>query len=232
MKLAIMQPYFFPYIGYFQLMASVDTFVVYDNIKYTKKGWINRNRIQNRGVEGLISLPLKKGSDYLDVRQRELSDTFDREKLCNQIAGAYRQAPFYRDVMPLIERIVKQESCNLFDYLFQGLVTLRDYFSLDCELLVSSAIDAEHTLKAQDRVLELCRVLKAETYINPPGGVALYSQRDFNVNGIVLKFIQPRSWLYKQSGAAFIPWLSIVDVMMFNARDEIIHHLKTGYELN
>lgn len=232
MKLAIMQPYFFPYIGYFQLMASVDVFVVYDNIKYTKKGWINRNRIQNRGVESLISLPLKKGSDYLDIRQRELSDTFEREKLCNQIAGAYRQAPFYRDVMPLIEQIVKQESNNLFDYLFQGLITLRDYFSLSCELLVSSAIDADHTLKAQDRVLDLCRVLKAETYINPPGGIALYSQQDFNINGIALNFIQPRPWLYRHSDADFIPWLSIIDVMMFNERDELIHRLKTGYELN
>lgn len=232
MNLAIMQPYFFPYIGYFQLMASVDTFVVYDNIKYTKKGWVNRNRIQNRGVENLISLSLKNDSDYLDIGARELSPSFDRTKLCNQIVGAYQRAPYFREVMPVLEKIIMNDSSNLFDYLYQSLFVLRDFLGLRSELLVSSTIPADHSLKSQERVLEICRVLNAKCYINPPGGVSLYSPQDFANNGVVLKFIQPKPWQYSHSEADFIPWLSIIDVMMFNSRDEVVQRLKTGYELN
>lgn len=232
MKIAIMQPYFMPYIGYFQLMAAVDSFIVYDNIKYTKKGWVNRNRIQVRGVESLISLPIKKDSDYLDISARTLSPAFERGKLLRQIAGAYRCAPYYRDVMPVLEKIVREESGNLFNYLFQGLITLRDHFGLRCEILVSSTLPADHSFKSQARVLDLCRVLGADTYINPQGGVALYSPHDFAEQGIVLKYIQPHHWHYPHSGKDFIPWLSIIDVMMFNSRDEIVHRLHTGYELN
>ncbi|AVC45854.1 wbqC-like family protein (plasmid) [Rhizobium leguminosarum bv. viciae] len=90
MKLAIMQPYFFPYIGYFQLIHAVDKFVVYDNIKYTKKGWINRNRILRNGEDYTFSLPIKAASDSLDICDRTLSTEFDRNKLVNQIQGAYR----------------------------------------------------------------------------------------------------------------------------------------------
>lgn len=231
MKLAIMQPYFFPYCGYFQLMAAVDAFVVYDNIKYTKKGWINRNRIQARGAESLISLPLKKDSDFLDIRARQLSAAFDRNKLCNQIAGAYRHAPWYSAVMPVVEDIIQNPNDNLFEYLWQGLIGLRDYFGLSCELIVSSSLPANHALKSQDRVIDICQVMNARTYINPPGGMALYSRQDFVDRGLKLQFIQPQPWDYPHSDAAFIPWLSIIDVMMFNPRDEVVRRLQHGYEL-
>src|ERR1700680_880113 len=98
MRTAIMQPYFFPYIGYFQLIDSVDLFIVYDNIKYTKKGWINRNRILLNGKDVTLSLPLKSDSDFLDIRDRELAADFNREKLVNQLSGAYRRAPYFRQV--------------------------------------------------------------------------------------------------------------------------------------
>ena len=84
MKVAIMQPYFLPYIGYLQLLNSVDKFILYDDIEYTKKGWINRNRI----VDGeIITLPLKKDSDYLNVVERRLSDDWRKQKtkLLNKI---------------------------------------------------------------------------------------------------------------------------------------------------
>lgn len=230
MKLAIMQPYFFPYIGYFQLMASVDAFVIYDNIKYTKKGWINRNRIQNRGVEALISVPLQKGADHLNIFERVISPVFNRQKLCNQIVGAYRHAPYFNEVMPVLEKIIRNESANLFYYLYHSLVTLREYFDLPCDLLISSTLAADHSLKGQARVLDICHIMNANEYINPPGGIDLYSHRDFSYHNISLKFIQPQQWHYPHSHAEFIPWLSIIDVMMFNERDEIVRRFKTGYE--
>ena len=100
MRLAIMQPYFFPYIGYFQLIAAVDMFIVYDNIKYTKKGWINRNRMLQNGKDVMFSLPLKSDSDYLDVCERELAADFNRDKLLNQFKGAYRRRPVFRGNVP------------------------------------------------------------------------------------------------------------------------------------
>src|SRR5450755_1657021 len=117
MKIAIMQPYFLPYIGYFQLIASVDLFIVYDNIKYTKKGWINRNRILRQDHAVPLSVSLKKASDYLDVRDRELADDFSGTRVLNQVAGAYRGAPYYAQTLPLIERIVLSEERNLFRFL-------------------------------------------------------------------------------------------------------------------
>src|SRR5690554_5299659 len=104
MKLAIMQPYFLPYLGYYQLIAAVDVFVVYDNIKYTKKGWINRNRFLLNGQDAVFSLSLRKDSDSLDVRQRQLSPAFERAKLLNQFRGAYGSAPYFEETYALLER--------------------------------------------------------------------------------------------------------------------------------
>ena len=113
MKIGIMQPYFFPYIGYFQLIQSVDIFVVYDNIKYTKKGWINRNRMLLNGKDVMFTLPLKKDSDLLDVRERELATDFNCNKLLNQIKGVYGGAPYFEQTFPLVKSIVRYEDKNL-----------------------------------------------------------------------------------------------------------------------
>src|SRR5690349_10134683 len=114
MKLAIMQPYFFPYIGYFQLINASDLFIVYDNIQYTKKGWINRNRFLQNGKDVLFSIPLKKDSDYLDVRDRDLALDFNKTKLLNQIKAAYQRAPYMNETYPIIEEIIQFDDINLF----------------------------------------------------------------------------------------------------------------------
>ena len=122
MRVAIMQPYFFPYIGYFQLIGAVDLFIVYDNIKYTKKGWINRNRMLQSGRDVMFSLPLRSDSDYLQVRDRALADDFSRDKLLNQLRGAYARAPNFAEVFPMIERAVRHEDENLLAYLHHALL--------------------------------------------------------------------------------------------------------------
>ena len=117
MKTAIMQPYFLPYLGYFQLINSVDIFILYDNIKYTKKGWINRNRILQNGKDIMFSLPLKSDSDFLDVRDRQLTGDFSPDKLLNQIRGGYRLAPNFAKTFLLIEQIMRYEERNLFKFI-------------------------------------------------------------------------------------------------------------------
>lgn len=216
MRLAIMQPYFLPYIGYFQLIAAVDTFIVYDNIKYTKKGWINRNRMLQNGKDVMFSLPLKSDSDSLDVCERELAADFNRDKLLNQFKGAYWQAPYFAQTFPLIEQIVRYEDTNLFCFLHHSIVKTCEHLDITTEIRISSGIAIDHDLKNQDKVLALCEAVGATTYVNASGGMELYSKETFREQGIELKFIQSKPFEYAQFGAEFVPWLSIVDVMMFN----------------
>lgn len=231
LNLAIMQPYFLPYIGYFQLMAAVDVFVVYDNIKYTKKGWINRNRLLQNGEDLTFSLPLKKDSDALDVCARFIAEDFDADGLLNKIRGAYSQAPQFASVFPLIERIMLFEDKNLFVFLHHSLTQLRDYLELKTELKISSTVPIDHTLKGQDKVLAICRALDATRYINAIGGKELYAPNVFDAAGFDLKFIKSQPVIYKQFGQDFVPWLSILDVLMFNPLDVVQGFVNTHYEL-
>jgi hypothetical protein len=216
-----MQPYFMPYIGYFQLIAAVDTFIVYDNIKYTKKGWINRNRMLQNSKDVMFSLPLKAGSDALLLCEREIAKDFNRNKFLNQIKGAYQRAPYFEQTFLLVEMILGYEETNLFRFLHYSISKACEHLGITTEIKVSSSIDIDHELKSQAKVLALCAAVGATTYVNPIGGIDLYSTSNFKDNGIALKFIQSKPFEYDQFGDAFIPWLSIVDVMMFNPPEEI-----------
>jgi len=231
MKVGIMQPYFLPYIGYFQLLASVDQFIVYDNIKYTKKGWINRNRMLLNGTDAIFSLPLKKGSDSLDVVERELAGDFDRAKMLNKFKDAYGRAPQFELTYPVLERIVQHEEANLFRYIRHSIVQLCEHLGINTEIRISSEILIDHELKGQDKVLALCKAAGADTYINSIGGVNLYVKDDFRNHGVDLKFIKAQSFVYRQFGAAFVPWLSVLDMLMFNPLDAVRACINENYEL-
>lgn len=231
MKAAIMQPYFMPYVGYFQLINAVDVFIVYDNIQYTKKGWVNRNRILQNGSEHLFSLPLKKDSDYLDVVQRNISPSFNRLKLLNQIRGAYHKAPYFEQTYPLLEKIVNYEDENLFEYIFYSLKCVCKHLRIDTEIKISSKITINHELKSQDKVIALCEAVGANCYINPIGGTTLYSKNEFESQNISLSFLKSNNLEYQQFDSNFVPWLSIIDVMMFNSIDTIRDYLSHNYEL-
>jgi WbqC-like protein family len=226
-----MQPYFFPYIGYFQLIAAVDKFIVYDSIKYIKKGWINRNRMLQNDTAVMFSLPLKHDSDSLDVCERELAAAFNRDKLLNKFKGAYRPAPYFEQTFPLVEQIVRYEDANLFRFLHHSIVKTCEYLGISTDIRVSSGIAIDHNLKSQDKVLALCSAIGAITYVNPIGGLELYSKETFLEHGVNLKFIKSKPFEYAQFGDAFVPWLSIIDVMMFNPLDSIQCCISTNYEL-
>ena len=225
--LRYMQPYFLPYIGYFQLIAAVDAFIVYDNIKYTKKGWINRNRLLRNGAAVMFSLPLQKDSDFLDVRQRYLAAEFDRGKFLNTIRGAYEHAPFFQTAMSMIREILEFNETNLFRFLHHSIVRTCKHLGIDTKIVTSSSLPIDHSLKSQDRVIALCEALGATTYLNPVGGTELYSEDDFARRKINLRFLRSKAIEYEQFGHAFVPWLSIVDVMMFNPPELIDTWIKS-----
>lgn len=229
MKLAIMQPYFFPYIGYFQLINAVDAFVIYDNIQFTKKGWINRNRILANGKDEYITLPLKKDSDFLNVDERKLAETFsvDHIKLLRKITESYRKAPQFAAVFPLVESIIINKDENLFQFIYQSLQATCKFLDITTQFMVSSTIPIDHELKSQDKVIAICKALGATEYINPIGGEALYSKEVFEQNDITLDFIKSGAFEYPQFAAAFVPWLSIIDVLMFNSKETIKQYLQS-----
>jgi hypothetical protein len=227
-----MQPYFFPYIGYFQLIAAVDLFLVYDNIKYTKKGWINRNRMLQNAKDATFSLPLKHASDRLDIAERELADSFDRDNLLQRLEGAYHRAPYFPQTFPLIEQVVRHEASNLFSFLHHSLIRTCAHLGLTTPIRISSQVAVDTGLKGQEKVIALCKALGASTYVNAIGGTKLYSKDAFRDQGIELKFIQAKPFEYPQYGSAFVPWLSIIDVMMFNPPEVVRSRIATGYELS
>jgi len=227
MKLAIMQPYFMPYIGYFQLINSVDQFIIYDNIQYTKKGWINRNRILVNGKDQLITLSIKKDSDYLNVVERELSESWDKDKnkMINIIKSSYSKSPHFQEVSELLSKCLNNPEKNLFKFIYDSIVLINDYLDIKTPIVISSSINADHTLKSQDKVLSLCKAQNASVYINSIGGVELYDKTTFKQNGIELNFIKSYPIKYKQFNNEFVSWLSIIDVMMFNSKEQIQEYL-------
>ena len=226
-RVAINQPYFFPYIGYFQLINSVDEFVIYDNIQYTKKGWINRNRILVNGKDQLITLPIKKDSDYLDVVDRKLADSWDNEKnkMMNTIKSSYVKAPHFPEVYELIQRCLNNNKENLFEFIFDSLKFINEYLDIKTKITVSSTINIDHSLKSQDKVLAICKAREATTYINAIGGQELYNKDIFKQNGLNLNFIKADKIQYNQFKNEFIPFLSIIDMMMFNSKEQIKEYL-------
>lgn len=230
-RVGIMQPYFLPYIGYFQLIAAVDEFVIYDKIKYTKKGWINRNRYLLNGSDSTFTLSLRKSSDKLDVVDRELAEAFSRRKLLDQLRGAYAKAPHFESTFQLIERIVTHPDSNLFRYVFHSVEQICLHIGIHTPVTVSSSVEVDHGLKAQSLVVALCKEIGAGVYINPIGGVELYSHESFAAEGIELKFHKAQPFEYAQFGGKFVPWLSIIDVLMFNSIERVRDAVFNNYLL-
>jgi len=219
MKVAIMQPYFFPYIGYFQLMNSVDKFIIYDNIQFTKKGWIQRNRILLNHKEHIISLPIKKDSSFLNIDKREISHSFiqDKEKLKRKVENAYKKAPNFDKTYQLFCSILDYDNLNLFDFLFNSINLINKHLNINVELIKSSELSINiEDFKGENKVLAILKSLEAVEYINPIRGTDLYKKLDFHKENINLHFIKSDLIEYKQYSNDFIPWLSIIDIMMFN----------------
>ncbi|MGV3556976.1 WbqC family protein [Larkinella arboricola] len=217
MTIAIMQPYFLPYIGYLQLMNAVDTFIFYDDVAFINRGWINRNRILVNGKDHLITVPLKDASQNRLIADIDLSDDPKwRSKLLQTVGQSYRKAPFYTTVYPLLEKIVNLEVRTIADLIRGSFVFINDYLGIQTKIIPSSDRYHNSDLKAQERILDICRQEKADRYINPIGGMELYDRQRFTDAGIELFFIQSKRVEYPQFQNDFVPWLSIADVLMFN----------------
>ena len=217
MTIAIMQPYFLPYIGYLQLMNEVDKFIFYDDVAFINRGWVNRNRILVNGKEFMLTVPLKEASQNKLISEIDLGDDPKwRQKLLQTLGQSYRKAPFYTTVYPLLEKIVNLEVRTIADLVRGSFPLINDYIGIQTELVPSSEIYHNTELRGQERILDICLREKATRYINPIGGMELYDRQRFADAGIELFFIQSKRVDYPQFRNEFVPWLSIADVLMFN----------------
>lgn len=234
MKVAIMQPYFFPYIGYWQLMNAVDKFIILDDVNYIMRGYINRNSILINGEPHRFTIPIQQASQNKLIQDTKLNfQEKDKKKFITMLTNAYKKAPYYQKVMPIIEEIIFNEEEDLTTYLHKSLEGICNYLGIKTEIYRSSQIQKNTLLKAQDRIIEICKKMQAEVYINPCGGRTLYNYKAFEKEDIQLFFLDTKSEkiVYQQGVETFKPNLSIIDVMVFNSVETIKMFLE-AYELN
>lgn len=222
-KVGMMQPYLFPYLGYFQLISAVDAFVLGDDLQYVKESWINRNRILMNGQPRLISFPLKKGKHLSKINERIFSDDFSSEmdKLTRVLYSAYSKAPRYRQFMPFLEEVIRHPEPNLAKYAENSIRKICAYLNINTPIFVASDLEIHDVVDKQDRVVRTAKKLECDIYINFIGGVSLYDFEYFSQNGLQLKFHRINDISYPQFGDKFVPLLSIIDVLMFNDIEEV-----------
>lgn len=222
MKIGIMQPYFFPYIGYWQLINVVDKYVIYDDVNYIKGGWINRNRILIKDKPSFINLKMDGSSPNKLIKEIQVSnDNRWKSKFLKTIELSYKKAPFFEMVYPIVEEIVNYDEAGLSLYLENSIKRIAEYLDIKTEFILSSNIKKNNSLRGQDKVLEISKCIGASEYYNAIGGVELYSPDAFEANSIKLKFLRTEPIVYKQFNNDFVSNLSIIDVMMFNSKEEI-----------
>lgn len=231
MKLGIMQPYFLPYIGYWQLLAAVDKYVVYDDVNYIMRGWINRNRILINGETKYINLQLSGASQNKLINEVQVSsDVKLKEKTLKTIDMAYHKAAQFDNVFPMVEFIMRNEETNLASFLLNSIKGICGYLDIDTEIILSSEIEKDNQLRGEEKILQICEILQANEYYNAIGGTELYSQERFAQRDIQLAFLKTKDIEYAQFKEPFVENLSILDVLMFNDKEQVKEFLKM-YEL-
>lgn len=228
MILAVMQPYLFPYLGYYQLVNSSDKFVIYDDVNYIKHGYINRNNILVSGKAQRFTLAVPGMS-----RNKKISDlTFDSNvrKLLKTIEQSYRKAPNFDAVFSLVSEVLLDSNRSITNVAGNSITSVFDYLDIDKEIYLSSNIDNNKSLDAKDRLIEMTQLLGCDHYVNSPGGQELYSKNYFINKGVNLSFINTLPYTYNQGTTDFVPHLSMIDVLMWNNKKDVFRLLK-NYEL-
>ena len=226
LKLAIMQPYFIPYIGYFQLIQAVDVFILYDDVNFINRGWVNRNQILVNGQKFYLTVPLKDASQNKLINEIPIStDASWQIKMLRTVELAYKKAPFFSEVFPLFEQIIAQKYSSIAELNRHSISTFCRFLNIDTQIYQSSSRYKRNFLKGQARILDMCQKEQARQYINPISGMELYDANYFAKEGIQINFIQSNPISYTQFRKPFVPSLSILDVLMFNNKRTIKKHL-------
>lgn len=228
MILTVMQPYLFPYIGYYQLVYASNVFIFYDDVTFIKQSYINRNSILANGESLRFTLPVSGASSNALIGSLEYVSS---KKILKTIAQAYSKAPYFDVVFPLVESVFSQENRSVTHINKLSIEVVFEYLGIDKKMLVASQIDYDRTKDRADRLIELAKMNDCGHYINSPGGKELYSKKYFEKRGVKLNFIETRINPYKQGSKEFTPYLSMIDILMNCSKKQILEMLKS-YELN
>ena len=232
MKIALMQPYFIPYLGYFQLMEAVDLFVLHDDVEYSKGGWINRNRVLLAGSARLVTVSLERSSDHALINHRRISESYDCKKMLRVLRAAYGRAPHWQSIESQLPSILCANTRSLVEFNSIGLAWVCATLGLDTPVVSASKILPNAKSSGQQKVIDICQALGAVEYINPVGGMALYSGRDFLANGIRLSFLRSRLSPYLQgSNKDFVPALSVLDALAWIGSEDTSDLVRSDYDI-
>ena len=256
MTLAIMQPYFMPYLGYFQAIAAVDKYILYDNLTYILSGWINKNRIRQRNnPPSWIIVPLKQKSSYTLIADTQIDNSKPwKKKILTSIRLAYAKADYFEEVMPLLEDIFAADYDTISELNCQSIIKICKFLDLKTEVVADREpyLDIEkglklvedgdysafpymtqtHPIKKVARPIAICKLEGSDHFVNAIGGTELYSKEEFAQYGIKLNFIQMHEIKYPQkcNDGSYEPYMSIIDVLMHNGKEKT-KQLLTEYTL-
>ena len=203
MRVGIMQPYFFPYMGYWQLLKAVDVFIVYDDVNYISRGYINRNYITINNRLQRITLNIQKASINKHINQLRISD--NKSDIFKTITHTYKNYPQYQNVIDMLRDIIYYKENNLAEYLTYQIFKISEYLNAGVSIVRSSDLQNDKSLAGQNKIIDICKYQNCTEYINVPGGIKLYDKSVFHKNSIRLTFIKPDT---------NIPYVSIIDLLM------------------
>jgi len=227
MKLAVMQPYLFPYIGYLQMINAVDKFVVLDDVTFIKRGWINRNQILLNYKPHLFTVPLVKASQNKIIKQTKISyDPNWQSNLLKTLEQAYKKAPFFSPVMEIVSSVISKKYTYISEMALCSIKKTCGYLGIETTIIDSSEIYRNEALKGESRIIDICLRENVSMYINTANGKELYQAENFERHNIELRFINVLPHTYKQFGNSFEPFLSVIDILMFKNKAEIIELLE------
>lgn len=228
MNFAVMQPYIFPYLGYYQLVNAVDKFVFYDDVTFIKGGYINRNNILSNGKAQRFTIPVPGMSSNTLIN--ELSFDENVKKILKTIEQNYKKAPYFEHVFPIIESVLNNDKRNVQHVCAKSISLVFAYLGIKKQFYLSSDLDFNRDLSAADKLIAMSDALKSNDYVNSPGGKMLYDKKYFSEKGINLSFIEIEKYDYPQKFDGFVPHLSMIDVLMWNSKEQV-KELLTKYKL-
>lgn len=228
MKLGIMQPYFMPYIGYWQLMNAVDKYIIYDDVNFIKGGWIHRNRILINGQIKYFNIPMLGASSQKLINEIAVNQNENlKNKNLRILMNAYQKAPYFNDIFPILEEILNCKETILSKFILNSFQYINEYLNIQTELILSSSLKKDCNLRGEKKVLAICELMNATEYYNAIGGRELYSFEAFERKGIKLNFLKSTTIKYSQFSDHFQENLSIIDILMFNSKEQIKEMLRS-----
>lgn len=232
MRLAIMQPYLFPYVGYFQLASAVDRFVFLDDVQYIQRGWINRNRFPMNGEPQYFTVPVRHGGQH--ARIKDVMVAAEQHRMMRQtvktVGQRYQRSPEFSRVFPIFEAVMRRREVSIAEMAMESVRSVFQYLECGPAWVVSSSRDyANRHLSGQDRVIDICRQEGASLYVNPPNGRYLYSSSVFRGQGVELRFLNPVMEPYDNGPGTFLPAMSIIDLLMHLPKDEVRRQIQTVF---